>query len=130
MAMRAARCSTAPQSFSAARTPWGSRMSPANTSNLLRTSAAQRSSHPHELKELYRTNARTSYPARTKASVRCEPMKPSAPVTSIFLGNHPHHFLETRTRFEQMFVSALGDDSAATELHDAIATPHRAQPVC
>ena len=31
--------------------------------------------------EVARTNATTSAPISTSASVRCEPMKPSAPVT-------------------------------------------------
>ena len=51
-------------------------------------------------------------------------MKPSAPVTSTFLGDHPSHFLETRTRFEQLLVGALRHDPAPAELHDHIATPH------
>src|SRR5579862_1322353 len=39
------------------------------------------SSQPQSLNELYWLIARTRAPAATSCSVRCEPMKPSAPVT-------------------------------------------------
>src|ERR1017187_7899493 len=43
------------------------------------------SSHPQELKELYWHRATTRAPSSTRASVRCEPMNPSAPVTRILV---------------------------------------------
>src|SRR5271166_2480595 len=59
---------------------WASRTSPVITSICLRQSAC--SSQPQSLKELYWLKARTRAPAATSCSARCEPIKPSAPVTS------------------------------------------------
>ena len=68
--MRAARWSTEEQSAIDVRTPFGSRTSPLNTSNSPATLGSQWSSQPREPRELYCTNALTSWPARTSISVR------------------------------------------------------------
>src|SRR5271157_5185981 len=57
-------------------------MSPANTSSDLLMSCGDWSSQPQEFNELYMTNALTSNPCLTNSSLRCEPIKPSDPVTS------------------------------------------------
>ena len=51
--------------------------------------------------ELYRTTAVTEAPALTSASTRWLPMKPPAPVTTIFL---PVHMVE----LSRLVVSAFG----------------------
>ena len=51
----------------------------------LRTGSGKSSSQPWLSNELYWARAVTSAPEETRASVRCEPMKPSAPVTRIFV---------------------------------------------
>src|SRR5438445_9621051 len=65
------------------RTNCASRMSPQTTSTLSRQRAS--SSQPQVLNELYCASARTCAPLSTSISTRCEPIDPSAPVTTTFL---------------------------------------------
>src|SRR5215211_60758 len=79
MPMSAARWNTTSQPSTASRTRPASRTSPGMT----RTSPCTAgSSQPKRPKALYCTRVRTSAPSCTRRSTRCEPMKPSPPVTS------------------------------------------------
>src|SRR3989344_4052571 len=61
-----------------------SRTSPVITSTCRNFSSGKSSSHPHELKELYNTKARTDAPASSSASTTWLPINPSEPVTNTF----------------------------------------------
>src|SRR4029077_11413041 len=62
-----------------------SRTSPRTRLTPPRIGSDKSSSQPWLSKELYCARAATSAPAETRASVKCEPMKPSAPVTRILV---------------------------------------------
>src|SRR5581483_4195344 len=80
----------------------GSRTSPRTTSTS--ETHGTWSSQPQLLKELYWHSARTCAPAPTRASVKCEPMNPSAPVT--------------RIRFSFSGISVEGVEKAGRRTHE------------
>ena len=82
--MSAARWKTISWPAHSAAICWASRTSPRTIRAAFMTSRGKSSSQPQESNELYWASAVTCAPARTSASVRCEPMKPSAPVTRAF----------------------------------------------
>ena len=82
MAISAAKWNMVSTSFAMCRQNAASRTSPQTTSS---PGELFPSSHPQLLNELYWLNALTLTPCASKRSTRCEPIKPSAPVTSACL---------------------------------------------